>query len=67
MHGVHSCWVTIQRSLFPALEEEIGPVSDTEERFVRVVAVIDIGPWMIPFRWKFNGRKPEDRQEWSSR
>ena len=61
MPGLLSCWFTIQRSLFPALEDELGPLSDTEERFVRVVALLDIGPWMLPFRWKFTGRKPEDR------
>ena len=61
MPGFLSCWFTIQRSLFPALEDELGPLSDTEARFVRVVALLDIGPWMLPFRWKFTGRKPEDR------
>jgi len=62
MHDLRSCWFTIQRSLFPALEEELGSLSEKEERFVRVVSLIDIGPWMSPFRWKLNGRKPEDRQ-----
>lgn len=62
MSDLRSCWFTIQRSLFPTLEAELGPLSDKEARFVQVVALIEIGPWMTPFRWKFNGRKPEDRQ-----
>ena len=33
-----SLWANcLQRQLFPALEEELGPLSDSEQKFVRVV------------------------------
>lgn len=56
-----SCGVTLQRSVFPALEDELGPLSDTEARCVRVVAVMDFGPWLLPLRGKVTGRTPEER------
>jgi hypothetical protein len=52
---------TIQRQLFPMLEEEIGPLSDTEQRFVRVVELAHPERFMSPFQWDYLGRKPEDR------
>ena len=52
---------TIQRQLFPMLEEEIGPLSDTEQRFVRVVELSHPERFMSAFQWAFIGRKPEDR------
>lgn len=51
----------IQRQLFPMLEEEIGPLSDQEQRFVRVVELSHPERFMTPFQWVLIGRKPEDR------
>lgn len=51
----------IQRQLFPMLEEEIGPLSDQEQRFIHVVALCHPERFMTPFQWEFIGRKPEDR------
>jgi len=48
----------IQRQLFPMLEEEIGPISDQQKRFVAVVELSQIERFMRPFRWKWIGGKP---------
>lgn len=51
----------IQRQLFPMLEEEIGPLSDQEQRFVQVLGLCHAERFMAPFRWKLIGAKPKDR------
>ncbi|MDD2710803.1 MAG: transposase [Verrucomicrobiae bacterium] len=51
----------IQRQLFPMLEEEIGPLSDKERRFVQIVELAHPERFMSPFQWALLGRKPEDR------
>jgi hypothetical protein len=57
-----SLWANcLQRHLFPALEEELGPLSDTEEKFVRVVEWVDLSRLMAPYEWKWIGRKPASR------
>ena len=50
----------IQRQLFPMLEEEIGPLSDKEQRFVQIVGLCHPERFMAPFQWALIGRKPED-------
>jgi hypothetical protein len=47
--------------LFPAWEAEVGPLSAKEQQFVRIVALVDVERFMAPYRWKWWGRKPEDR------
>ncbi|MDD2711258.1 MAG: transposase [Verrucomicrobiae bacterium] len=49
---------TIQRYLFPMLEEEIGPLSDHEQRFVRIVELTHPERFMSPYAWLHIGRKP---------
>ena len=51
----------LQRQLFPALEEEMGPLSDTEQKFVRVVERVDLSRLIAPYAWKLIGRKPASR------
>lgn len=55
-------WFSIQRLLFSDLEEELGPLSDKEKQFVKVMSLIDPDRWMISFQWKGIGRKPASRQ-----
>jgi hypothetical protein len=57
-----SLWANcLQRQLFPALEEELGPLSDTEQKFVRVVERVDLSRLIAPYAWKWIGRKPASR------
>ncbi|MDD2710793.1 MAG: transposase [Verrucomicrobiae bacterium] len=59
--SLQSTAFAIQRFLFPMLEEEIGPLSDNEQRFVRVVELAHPEQFMSPHAWLHIGRKPEDR------
>jgi hypothetical protein len=57
-----SLWANcLQRQLFPALEEELGPLSDSEHKFVRVVELVDLSRLIKPYAWKLIGRKPASR------
>lgn len=51
----------LQSKLFPALEEELGPLSENESQFVRIVELCNLTAFMTQFQWKENGRKPHSR------
>jgi len=51
----------LQRQLFPALEAEMGPLSDQEQEFVRVVELVDLSSLMTQYAWARIGRKPASR------
>ena len=61
MNGLRAVVYSIQRRLFPSLEEELGALSEKEQNFVRVVALVEVERFMAPYRWQWLGRKPEDR------
>jgi len=52
---------SIQRWLFPALEEELGELNDKQKEFVRVVELMDLPNYLLLFKWCGIGRKPLDR------
>lgn len=54
--------ISIQRHLFPALEEEIGTLSDKERKFVRIIELIEIGRFLVGLLWCGVGRKPHSRK-----
>ena len=37
MHTPSQIWSTIQRSLFPGLREELGPLTDSEQRLAAIL------------------------------
>lgn len=51
----------LQKSLIPSLEEELGPLLELHQDFVRIVDLCQLDKFMAQFRWKENGRKPHDR------
>jgi Transposase domain (DUF772)/Transposase DDE domain len=51
----------IQRMLLPVLNEEIGPLSDKEKRFVEVCELARIDKVLQNLVWCGNGRKPASR------
>jgi hypothetical protein len=61
MHTLHGLVYSIQRRLFPAWEAEIGALSEKEQQFVHIVTLAEVERFMEPYRWKWIGRKPEDR------
>lgn len=54
-------YLGIQRSLLPALNEEMGELSAKEKRFVAICEVIRLEAFMEPCSWRGNGRKPKPR------
>ncbi len=61
MSKLSSTSISIQRHLFPALEEEIGELSDNERKFVRIIELAEIGRFLVGHGWRGVGRKPHSR------
>lgn len=53
--------ISIQRHLFPALKEEIGKLSDNEQKFIRIIELINLPRYLTSFYWCGTGRKPHSR------
>ena len=61
MVALSGLWNTIQCWLFPALEGELGELSEKQREFVRVCELCDLEKHIAPYRWKYNGRKRKER------
>ena len=46
MSTLFDIWNTVQKKLFPWLEQELDPLSDKEREFVQVVSLLDLGSHM---------------------
>jgi len=62
MSKLSATHISIQRHLFPALEDEIGELSDKERKFVRIIELIEIGRFLVGHGWCGVGRKPHSRK-----
>jgi hypothetical protein len=51
----------IQRMLLPVLNEELGPLSDKEKRFVAICEAARLEHLLVNCGWLGNGRKPKSR------
>lgn len=49
----------LQQQLFPALEQELGPLSERMEEFVRALALVGLDGFVVVRRGR--GRRPHDR------
>ena len=61
MSGLSRINIFIQRLLFPALEEEIGVLSEKEQQFVRIIELVEIEPFLTGLEWCGTGRPPASR------
>ncbi len=61
MNGLSKTNLHIQRHLFPALEEEIGVLSNKEQKFVRVLELVNLQTLLAGQCWCGTGRKPHSR------
>jgi len=61
MHALADFSVFLQGSLFPALEQEAGPLSMLDRQFLEVVAVARFERFAGEFAWCGNGRRPAER------
>ena len=51
-------WNSIQRSLFPCLEDEIGELDDRQKAFVGICELLIDDRMFSRYRWSGNGRPP---------
>lgn len=61
MHSLTDFSVFLQRSLFPALEQEAGPLSILDRQFMATIAMAEFERFMAEFAWLGNGRPPTER------
>jgi hypothetical protein len=61
MHTLSGLWHSIQRSLFPFLEEEFDPLTEMQMKLVAVLELMDPRPFLVGRGWCGNGRPPKDR------
>jgi len=61
MVALSGLWNSIQSWLFPALQQELGELSEKQREFVRVCELCDLEKHIAPYRWKYNGRKRKER------
>jgi len=52
---------SIQKWLFPALEDEIGELTEKQKEFIRAVEALELGKYLGAFQWKGAGRKRSNR------
>jgi hypothetical protein len=61
MQQVFAIWQHLQRRLFPALQEEIGELTNKDRQFVQVVGLLPLGRFLEPYRWSGLGCPPKAR------
>jgi hypothetical protein len=57
MSTLFDIWNRIQSNLFPWLEEELDPLSEKEQQFIKVVSLLDLGKHLKAYAWGGIGRK----------
>jgi hypothetical protein len=61
MSWVSSVWRALQGTLFPHLEEALGPLAEQEQELVKVVELVEVAKFTKAYRWKRTGCRPKDR------
>jgi len=61
MGTLSNIWHSIQQDLFPWLEEELGPLTEKQQEFIRVVELMNLPAHMGPYQWRGIGRTLKDR------
>ena len=49
---------TLQRQLFPVLEEEVGPLTLLDQQFCQVISLTQLGRFTASYEWCGEGRPP---------
>lgn len=61
MSTLSDVWNTIQKQLFPSLEKELGPLTEKEREFVKVVSMLDLPEHTKAYHWRGFGRRRQSR------
>jgi hypothetical protein len=59
--ALQDIWQHVQRQLFPVLAEELGELGEKDRQLVEVIALLPLGRFLEPYRWKGNGCPPHER------
>lgn len=59
--ALQDLWQHLQRQLFPVLVEELGELGEKDRLFIQVVALLPLGKFLEPYRWKGIGCPPHER------
>ena len=54
-------WQHLQRQLFPSLVEEVGQLGEKDRQFIQAMALLPLGKFLEPYRWKGIGCPPCER------
>ena len=57
-----SQWLSIQPTLFPMLEDELGELDESDREFVNVCTIVGDKADFAKYRWKGNGHPPTSRR-----
>lgn len=63
MNTLFRMWDNIQLTIFPWLEEELGPLTEKEKQLIQIISIMDPGRHMHKYTWERLGRKPKSRQK----
>ncbi len=58
---LQNIWQHLQRQLFPVLMEELGELGEKDQRFVEVVSLLPLGPFLSRYDWCGIGCPPHER------
>jgi hypothetical protein len=61
MQTLFGVWSSIQKWLFPVLEDELGELCEVDREFVRVVELCDLPSHLARYSWRGLGRRRESR------
>ena len=60
MSKISQVWAHIQSTLFPFLEEELGPMTEKQKKLVAILELIRVDDF-VAVRWWNQGRPPKER------
>ncbi len=61
MNTLFRTFNTIQHKLFPWIEEELDPLTQKEQQFIKVICLLELELHMKAYQWRGIGRKPKSR------
>lgn len=59
--ALQDMWQHLQRHLFPMVLEEVGELGEKDRQFIQVIALLSLGKFLEPYRWKGIGCPPHER------
>jgi hypothetical protein len=60
-NALQDIWQHLQRRLFPVLLEEVGELGEKDQKFIQVVSLLPLGPFMFRYDWCGIGCPPHER------